>query len=78
MEVYAVLAAINKLVPDAKVEQGEAAQPPLKINFIQFGSNPPQLPAKEIPVIKQQASAQENRMPERQELKFYDFAKRQD
>jgi hypothetical protein len=69
--------AINKLVPDAKVEQMEAAQP-LQINFLQFGNNTPQLPAREIPVAIEQPVPQENRLIERQALKFYDFAKRRD
>ena len=65
--------AIDKILPD---EQMEAAQP-IQITFLRFGSNPPQLPAKEIPVAIEPVR-QENRLPERQELKFYDFAKRRD
>ena len=33
--------AINKLVPDAKVEQGEASRP-VQITFLQFSRNPGQ------------------------------------
>jgi len=69
--------AINKLVPDAKIEQGEA-RPPLKINFIQFGSDLPQLPAKEMPVTIEQVVPKENQLLEWQGLKFYDFAKKRD
>jgi hypothetical protein len=66
--------AIDKILPD---EQMEAAQP-IQITFLRFGNNPPQLPAKEIPVTIEQPVPQENRLVERQELKFYDFAKRRD
>jgi hypothetical protein len=66
--------AIDKILPD---EQMEAAQP-IQITFLRFGNNPSQLPAEEIPVAIEQPVPQENRLVERQELKFYDFAKRRD
>jgi hypothetical protein len=66
--------AIDKILPD---EQMEAAQP-IQITFLRFDNNPPQLPAKEMPVTIEQPVPKENRLVERQELKFYDFARRRD
>jgi|SRR5262245_38358234 len=68
--------AVGKLIPDAKQERDEQ-QPPVQITFLQFTNDPPQPPAKEVPVAIEPVP-QENRLPERQELKFYDFAKRRD
>ena len=68
--------AVGKLVPDAKVEQGEASRP-VQITFLQFTNDSLQLPAKEVSVAIEPVS-QENRLIERPELKFYDFAKRRD
>jgi hypothetical protein len=65
--------AIDKILPD---EQMEPAQP-IQITFLRFGNNPPpQLPAMEAVTIE--PPPKENRLPERQGLKFYDFAKRRD
>jgi hypothetical protein len=57
---------VDKLIPDLD----ETPPAPRAITFIQFGSNPPQLLAR--------AASKENRLIERQGLKFYDFAKRRD
>src|SRR5215510_3112301 len=65
---------VDKLIPDAKPERDEQQQP-LQINFLQFGNNPPQLAAKEIPVTAEQPAPKENWLVERQGLKFHDFAK---
>ena len=67
--------AINKLVPDAKVEQGEGSQP-LQITFLQFTNDSSQLATKEIPATVEQPAPQENQPVERQRLNFVDFAKR--
>src|SRR5215813_4755187 len=64
---------VDKVMPDLD----ETPPAPQAITFIQF-NNPPQLPAKEIPVTIKQPASKENRLIERQELKFYDFAKRRD
>jgi hypothetical protein len=62
---------VDKVMPDLD----ETPSAPRAITFIQF-NNPSQLPDKEIPVIIEQPVPQENRLPERRGLKFYDFAKR--
>ena len=67
---------VDKLIPDAKQERDEQ-QRPVQINFLQFTNDSSQLPAKEVSVAIEPVS-QENRMIERPELKFYDFAKRRD
>src|SRR5262252_8394040 len=66
--------AIDKLLPD---EQMQAAQP-IQITFLRFGNNLPQPSPEDIPVTIEQPVLQENNLPERQELKFYDFTKRRD
>src|SRR5262245_7967385 len=63
---------VDKVMPDLD----ETPPAPQTITFIQFGSNPPQLPAKEVTVAIEPPGSKENRLPERQELKFNDFAKR--
>jgi len=62
--------AIDKILPD---EQMEAAQP-IQITFLRFDNNPSQLPAKDVQVTIEQPQA--TGLPERQGLKFHDFAKR--
>src|SRR5262252_3461581 len=64
---------VDKVMPD--LEETPPASP--TITFIQF-NNPPQLPAKEIPVAIEPPGSKENRLIERQELKFHNFAKRRD
>jgi hypothetical protein len=61
---------VDKVMPDLH----ETPPAPRAITFIQF-NNPSQLPAKEAVTIEQPVP-QENRLPERRGLKFYDFAKR--
>jgi hypothetical protein len=64
---------VNKVMPDLD----ETLPAPRAITFIQF-NNSLQLPAKNIPVTIKQPASKENRLPEEQGLKFYDFAKRRD
>ena len=64
---------VDKVMPDLD----ETPPAPQAITFIQF-NNPPQLPAKEIPVAIEPPGSKENRLIERQELKFHNFAKRRD
>ena len=64
---------VDKVMPDLD----ETPPAPQTITFIQFGNNPPQLPAKEILVAVEQRAPKEN-PAERQTLKFSDFAKRRD
>src|SRR5262249_44038909 len=68
---------VDKLIPDAKQERDEQQQP-IQITFLRFGNNPSQLPAQEVSVAIEQPAPKEHRLPERQELKFSDFAKRRD
>src|SRR5215813_2012530 len=56
---------VDKVMPD--LEETPPASP--TITFIQF-NNPPQLPAKEIPVTIEQPAPQENQPVERQRLNF--------
>jgi hypothetical protein len=63
---------VDKVMPDLD----ETPPAPRAITFIQF-NNPPQLPAKEAVTIEQPVP-KENRLIERQGLKFSDFAKRRD
>src|SRR5215510_5084778 len=65
---------VDKVMPDLD----ETPPAPQAITFIQFGNNPPQLPAKEVLVAIEPPASKENRLIERQELKFFDFAKRRD
>ena len=67
---------VDKLIPDAKQERDEQ-QRPVQITFLQFTNDSSQLPAKEVSMAIEPVS-QENRLIERPELKFYDFAKRRD
>jgi len=69
--------AVGKLIPDAKVEPGEASQP-LQINFLQFTNDSTQLLAKAASVAIEPSVLQENRLIERQGIKFSDFARRRD
>src|SRR5215510_13897581 len=64
--------AIDKLLPD---EQMESAQQ-IKIEFLQFADVGPQ--PKTVSLDLEQPAPKENRLVERQGLKFYDFAKRRD
>ena len=70
--------AINKLVPDAKVEQGEGSGT-VQITFLQFTNDFTDRPAKAASVALKQPLPQENRLPEPQGqdgIKFLDFTKR--
>ena len=64
--------AIDKLLPDEQMESPQQ----IKIEFLQFADVGPQ--PKALSLNLEQPVPQENRLPERQELKFYDFAKRRD
>ena len=63
---------VDKVMPD--LDDTPPARP--VIQFIQFNADSPLLPAKETPITIKQPASKENQLIERQELKFYDFAKR--
>src|SRR5262245_8586498 len=60
---------VDKLIPDAKQERDEQ-QRPVQITFLQFANDSTQLPAEEIRVAIEPPVPKENRLPERQGLKF--------